>query len=102
MSVCPESAVEAGHSWAVILLLIITTPAAAWILNRLEKYLPIPPAATGPLLRNILDLAWIYLALFGLYYPFHRLSRLKWMGNFLRMTTLTRFFRRYPFPSDDQ
>lgn len=98
MSFCPRQAVEAGHSWAVLLAWITHAPVAVWAISRLAARFPAlaPLNAPWPLLGA--RLAYLYLSLWAAYWIFHLLIRLPAVNAFFTWSTFTRFYRRYHEP----
>jgi ferredoxin len=98
MAFCPNRAVEAGHSFAVVLYYIVTAPAAAVLLDRLGSRLPSLAGLESSWLRFVLDLLWFYLSLFLSYRIFQLLIRIPLVRAVFARTTLTRLYRRYREP----
>jgi ferredoxin len=92
MAYCPEQAIEASQIWAVLLICIAHGPLANWL----------PALGLIPMLNTPLEFAfWILSSLaivFGAYYLFYPMSRIPLVNRFLRVTTLTRIYRRYHAP----
>jgi len=98
MAWCPSHAVEAGHSWAVILWLVTTLPGGAWALSRLAAQLPFIAGLENRFTILLADIAYFYASLFLSYAVFHRLLRLRWFNELFARTTLTRLYPRYHEP----
>jgi hypothetical protein len=98
MAWCPSRAVEAGHSWAVILWLVITLPGGAWTLSRLAEQLPFIPGPENRFTILLADIFYFYAALFLSYAVFHRLLRIRWVNELFARTTFTRLYPRYHEP----
>lgn len=95
MAYCPNQAIEAGHSWAVILYFITSVPAATMLLNELTAHFSgLNAGATSLLLEYVYVLASMYLA----YLLFSLLLRVPWVNRFFSLTTLTHYYRRYHEP----
>ena len=90
MSFCPEQAVEAGHSWAVVLYFITTIPVGWWILQRLQLPFNFP--------AELASYLWFLASLFLAYLLFTLLLRVRPINAFFAYTTFTRIFRRYREP----
>ena len=89
--ICPHKAVEAGWSWAVLLYFITTAPALTWGLNRLAG-LSIPENSST---RLLLNLPFLYLALWLSYRLFHILLRNKWVNRLFTLSTATHYWGRH-------
>jgi hypothetical protein len=98
MAFCPEEAVEAGHSWAVILYYITTVPAGVLFLAWVGRWIPFLADLESSWFRTLLKLLWFYPSLFISYYLFHALTRVPLINALFTCTTLTRFYRRYHEP----
>jgi ferredoxin/flavodoxin len=108
MAYCPQKAIEAGHTWAVLLYLISSTAAVIFICNRLAPAIP-QAANLGKWLENAGN-PWLamlatypyYLAsMLIAYFIFNRLIRLRAINALFTYTTLTRVFRRYHEPETE-
>jgi Pyruvate/2-oxoacid:ferredoxin oxidoreductase delta subunit len=99
MSYCPKSAVEAGHSWLVILYLITTVPVSAILYSRLDGLLPWAGIFSHGLAGRAIDLLYVYLSLFGAYYLYDRLLRFPLVNKLFTYTTFTHVYRRYHEPN---
>ena len=98
MSFCPQEAVEAGHSWLVLLYLIVTVPVSTWLFTWLEGLLPWVGNLKHGLLASAVDLVYVYLSLFGAYYLYNAVLRIPWVNRLFTYTTLTHLYRRYHEP----
>jgi Pyruvate/2-oxoacid:ferredoxin oxidoreductase delta subunit len=93
MAYCPEKAIEAGHSWAVILYYVSSTSASAYLLHLLVPY-------TGeiimhPWLALLLEYAYLLASMAGAYWLFSFLLRVPLINSLFTHTTFTHVFRRY-------
>ena len=70
MAYCPNQAVEAGHSWAVLLWLIISLPVGIYLLQTLTEALPGLEILKQPLTLNLLNLLYLYPSLIISYASF--------------------------------
>ena len=75
MAYCPEKAVEAGHSWAVILGYLTGLPVSVYFFKWLVNISPAAAAIDKAWLHELLQFLYIYPALFLLYYIFSALIR---------------------------
>jgi ferredoxin len=93
MAYCPQQAIEAGHSWAVILYFITSVPAATMLLNALgDRFAGL--SALEPVLEYVYVLGSMFLA----YALFSLALRVPWINRFFTLTTLTHYYRRYHEP----
>ncbi len=95
---CPHGAIEAGHSWGVILYFISAIPISAYLFTLLDAYIPGIRALEGSLFREFLNLLYFYPAIFISYYIFFLLIQIPWINWFFTHTTLTHFWGRYREP----
>ena len=98
MGYCNKRAVEAGHSWAILLYFLGSVPVISYLLYRLhEMYYKIPT------LGYFLPYITIYFidciaALFLSYLVFWYLIRIPVVNTVFTYTTLTHYYRRYHQP----
>jgi len=98
MNFCPEKAIEAGHSWAVILYYLTSVPAFKFILAQLVKISPAMPTPKGFWTGFLSFLVFFYPALILSYLVFHLLTRIPAINAFFTYTTFTHIFSRYHEP----
>jgi len=98
MSYCPKEAVEAGHSWMVLLYLITTVPLSTYLLGRLDGLLPWAGVLRSDLVGRAIDLLYLYLSLFASYYLYNLILRFPLINKLFTYTTLTHVYRRYHEP----
>lgn len=98
MAFCPKKAVEAGHSWAVILFLIISIPASVYILSFLTALLPGTSILREDWVAYLINFIYIYPAIFISYYFFSLLMRIPAVNSLFTYTTLTHYYRGYQEP----
>ncbi len=97
---CPRNAIEAGHSWGVILYFISVFPISVYLLSLIG----FDPASIGnhgrSLICNLLDILYFYPAIFISYYIFNLLVRIPSLNFFFTHTTMTHlsFWGRYREP----
>jgi len=89
---CPRQAIEAGHSWAVILYILISASGLTFILNQLGVSGRIPLLNFLP--NQMVFLCNFYLSLFVGYYGFNFLLQFPVVNQIFLRTTFTRFYRR--------
>ena len=99
-AICPHNAVEAGHSWAVIVYLITTGSFFSWLLTTFSMGLFNVAEDIPVWLFYILWTLYVYPGVFLAYRLFHWLLRLPFINMFFSWTTLTHlpFWRRYKEP----
>jgi len=98
MGFCPERAIEAGHSWAVLLYFAITLPFAWWLLKAGARAALWPAPAAGSRLVFWTQYPLTLLALALAYAGFWWLVRVRWINALFAATTFTRRWRRYHEP----
>ncbi|MGI9535421.1 MAG: EFR1 family ferrodoxin, partial [Desulfocapsaceae bacterium] len=97
---CPRKAIEAGHSWGVILYFISAFPVSVYLLSMIG----VEPASVGKLERSwvadMVDILYFYPAIFVSYYIFYLLIRIPWVNYWFTHTTMTHlsFWGRYREP----
>jgi ferredoxin len=94
MSFCPTQAVEAGHSWLIILYMITSVPIATYLFTWLGGLFPGTLITDGHWIREIINFLYIYPALFISYYIFDLLLRIPVINSIFTYTTLTHIYRR--------
>jgi NAD-dependent dihydropyrimidine dehydrogenase PreA subunit len=100
MNYCQQKAIEAGHSWAVILYFIWIWgyPPVLYVLNYLGIQLPYINSAMNYYILWIVTAIYIYPAYIIAYFLFFHLIRIKFINTLFTYTTLTHFYRRYHEP----
>ncbi len=97
-AVCPHDAVEASHSWA-ILLYVASSAAVTWLLvHGLGAHLPWLAALEGTSYESwLIATAWT-VALIGFGFLLHALNKNKVVNWLFAHTTLTHYWSRYMEP----
>lgn len=97
---CPKKAIEAGHSWGVILWMITTVPVSYYLITGLNKYLPNLSGLIDIKIKKILDIIYFYSSLVLSYHLFQLLIKFKPFKLLFTWTTLThlRVWGRYREP----
>ena len=98
MGYCPQKAVEAGHSWGVVLYYITTVPIGMYLLTKLGVSLSGNANIQDHWLTQLIQFLYIYPALFISYFIFHYLIRIKFINALFTYTTLTHYYKRYSEP----
>lgn len=101
MAFCPRKAIEAGHSWAVILAFITSIPVAVYLFEWMISAFPQASAFDNYLTREVVSLAYLYLSLFVSYLIFNILVQIPAINGAFTWTTLTHFYKRYREPETD-
>lgn len=99
MAYCPVRAVQAGHSWAVLLAWLCSLPVLTWLLPGLAPDSAWAAALRQPAVRRAVDYLASLAIIFAAYGIFHFAVRIPWINMLFAWTTLTRRFRRYHEPS---
>jgi len=98
MGYCKKKAVEAGHSWAILLYFLSSVPVISYLLYRLhEMYYKIPTLGYFLPYTTILIIDCI-AALVLSYLVFWYLIRIPVVNTVFTYTTLTHYYRRYHQP----
>lgn len=98
MGYCPQNAVEAGHSWGVLLYLLTTIPVSMYLFAWATDHIPGIAAFDSYQTRTLLQIAYIYPALYLSYRIFDLALRVPVINALFTHTTLTRWYRRYHHP----
>jgi Pyruvate/2-oxoacid:ferredoxin oxidoreductase delta subunit len=98
MAYCPTQAIEAGHSWAVILYMITSAPAVTILLNWLTVRFSGLNPLRGGLAEILLEYIYVLLSIYLSYLLFSLLMRIPWINRLFTVTTLTHYYRRYHEP----
>jgi ferredoxin len=98
MGYCRKKAVEAGHSWAVLLYFITSVPVLAYVFEWLHETVQIFPMIKGYWTLNLFNVVYFLPALFLSYWIFWYLIRVPIINTFFSYTTLTHYYRRYHEP----
>jgi len=96
MAYCPEKAVEAGHSWGVILYYVSSTGVSMYLLNLLVSCsdgFVMSRWLSGPL-----QYAYLLASMAAAYWLFSLLLRVPLINSIFTHTTFTHIFRRYHEP----
>ena len=98
MGYCNKRAVEAGHSWAILLYFLVSVPVMSYLLYRLnEMYYKVPKLGYY-FSYEIIYFIDFFTALFLSYWVFWYLIRIPMVNTVFTYTTLTRYYRRYHQP----
>ena len=95
---CPKNAIEAGHSWAVILYYISVIPFSVYLLSWLDNFIPGITRLQGGWIEEALSLLYFYPAIFISYYIFNLFIKIPIVNRLFTITTFTHFWGRYREP----
>ncbi len=98
MGYCNKRAVEAGHSWAILLYFLGSVPVMSYLLYRLNEMYYNIPRLDYYLPYEILYFINFITALLLSYWVFWYLIRIPMVNTVFTYTTLTRYYRRYHHP----
>jgi len=98
MGYCPENAVQAGHSWAVIVYFITAIPFSQYLLNVLVGHVPFAEAVRGTWGMTVIQYPFFLLSLMAAYAVFWLATRIPAVNAVFAYSTLTRAYRRYHEP----
>jgi len=105
MGFCKKKAVEAGHSWAVLLYFITSVPIISYVWVWLHETLNFSPVRSGYwtievayIFNFLLYIIYFLSAVFLSYWIFWYLIRFPVFNSFFSLTTLTHYYRRYHQP----
>ncbi|HBA83374.1 MAG TPA: (4Fe-4S)-binding protein [Verrucomicrobia bacterium] len=87
MAYCPKEAIEAGHSWAIVLYYLASIPVGVYMARWLGGG------------ARVVQYGYYLLSILLAYGIFWRLIRIRWINRLFTWTTLTHVFRRYHEPS---
>ncbi len=98
MAYCPEQAVEAGHSWAILLYYLSSFSVVVLVTNGVLRHLPWGGLLSGDWSLLVLQYPAYFLSLWAAYWVFWWLVRIPPVNALFAYTTLTRVYRRYHEP----
>ncbi len=105
MGYCKKKAVEAGHSWAVLLYFITSVPVISYVWAWLHETLKFFPVISGYgtievvyIFNFLVYIIYFLSAVFLSYWIFWYLIRFPVFNTFFSLTTLTHYYRRYHQP----
>ena len=105
MGFCKKKAVEAGHSWAVLLYFITSVPVISYVLLWLHETFNFYPVIRSYWTAEVVyifsfSLYTVYFlsAVFLSYWIFWHLIQFPVFNKFFSLTTLTHYYRRYHQP----
>ena len=99
MGYCPHQAIEAGHSWGVLLYFIAMVPTSLYFLSWITTNIPWTQNIHHTLLKYLVFIPYYFLSLFISYRIFTVLIRIPVINILFTFTTFTHLFRRYHEPA---
>lgn len=99
-TICPQNAIEAGHSWGVILYFISAFPISVYLMSMIGFDSASIKSPDKIWVCNVLDIIYFYPAIFISYYIFSLLVRIPLLNYFFTNTSMTHlpFWGRYREP----
>lgn len=101
MGYCPTQAIEAGHSWAVILGVVASVPVGWWVMRWLARGLPLLSKASRGVVPLLVQYGFMFVATVVAYRVFDALLRIPAINRFFTRTTFTSRYRRYHAPDTE-
>jgi Pyruvate/2-oxoacid:ferredoxin oxidoreductase delta subunit len=105
MGYCRKKAVEAGHSWAVLLYFITSVPVISYVWVWLHRTLKVYPVLNGywtaeavTIFNFSIYIVYFLAAVFLSYWLFWHLIQFPVFNKFFSITTFTHYYRRYHEP----
>jgi len=95
---CPKNAIEAGHSWAIILYYVSVIPISIYLFSWLDNYMPGIWRFEGGLTGEVLSILYFYPSIFLSYFIFNFLIQIPLVNKIFTYTTFTHFWGRYREP----
>ncbi len=100
LNFCPHGAVQAGHSWAVLLWMVGSSVAfGAFLYTQITRLVPQLESFRNYWTVELLDAIYYYPAFIIAYFFFYRLLRFKPINLLFSYTSLGRLFGQYREPS---
>ncbi|MCU0236694.1 MAG: EFR1 family ferrodoxin [Acidobacteria bacterium] len=97
LNYCPRRAVQASHSFAVVLCWLATLPVGAWLFP--DAVMPGVPAPWGRwLVVAVAEYPWMLLSISAAYWLWFRLLAWRPFNLIFEYSTLTRIYTRYREP----
>lgn len=99
-ALCPHNAIEAGHSWGVILYFITALPVSTYLFSLLGADPGNSEIIQTHWLGDVLNIIYFYPAIFVSYFVFYLLIRVPFLNYLFTHTTMTHlpFWGRYREP----
>ncbi len=97
MGYCPAEAVEASHSFGIILYYLTTLPVSVYILNGLSTIIFMGKVI--PIVNIILNYAYTLISIYLAYLFLFWIIKIPMFNKLFTYTTFTHYYRRYHEPS---
>ncbi len=98
MGYCKKRAIEAGHSWAIILYFITSIPVLKISFQKLNNPFDLYSLFDSYWYHALVDTIFFIPALFLSYFIFWCLNRIPIINYFFSLTTLTHYYKRFHEP----
>ena len=100
-AICPRHAIEAGHSWGILLYFITAFPLSLYLLSSLGVDVAASGTINSTLIITLVDILYLYVSLFLSYAIFNFLIRIPLINSIFTYTTMTHlpFWGRYREPN---
>ncbi|MFC2124179.1 EFR1 family ferrodoxin [Bacteroidota bacterium] len=98
MNLCPRKAIETHHGYLAWLIWVTTFSLSSYLLIHYNDIIPGMELIRSGSGRFIVDLIYVYPAIFISYFLFYFLSRIPIMNKFFSRTALTHYYGRYIAP----
>ena len=98
MGFCGKKAVEAGHSWAILLYYLASVPVLSYLMYRLNAVYDKLPKLGYIFPLTVFYFIDFFTALLLSYWVFWYLIRIPIINAIFSYTTLTHYYRRYHQP----
>jgi hypothetical protein len=98
MGYCRKRAVEAGHSWAILLYFIVSVPLVSYLLYRFNSMYNKISGLDQAVVYELIYFIDFFVLLFLSYRVFWYLIKIPFVNTLFTYTTLTRYYRRYHQP----
>jgi len=98
MNICPHRAIETHHGYFAWLIWITTFSLSTYLLIHLKDMIPGMQMINNAPFDFIVDLLYVYPAIFISYYVFYFLSRIPFLNKVFTRTAFTHYYGRYSAP----
>ena len=98
MNLCPQKAIETHHGYLAWLIWATTFSLSSWLIIHYKDLIPGMEIINSTPLWILVDLLFIYPAIFISYYIFYYLNRISFINKLFYKTALTHYYGRYIAP----
>ncbi len=98
MGFCNKRAIEAGHSWAILMYFITAIPVITYLIKWINDAYSLIPEFQNYWFSELTNYIYVFPAMMLAYWIFWNLIRIPFLNTIFTYTTLTRYFRRYHEP----